>query len=410
MVMLNLDQYKLTFEKLFIKYGMYAEFARALNVLILLGIIALLAIIANFVAKRIINTIIKKWVDKSTNEYDDIFYEKGVFNKLSHLAPALVISYLSPIALSEYATAIAFIESAISIYILVAIIMVIFAVINALQEIYNNTPMGKQRSIKGYVQAVKSIIYFVAVLMVISILVKKDLSSLFAGLTVFASVLMFVFKDSILGLIAGIQISSNDILRVGDYIEMPSKNADGTVIDIKLTTVKVHNTNKTICTIPSYAFVAESFWNWRGLEMSDGRRIRRYINIDHSTIKFCNDDLLAKIRKVDIMKSYFEQNDAKYSGSVWQASKYTNSQLFRAYLEAYLRNNPNINTSMNFMVRQLQPTEKGLPMEIYVYIYEKNGPKYEAIQADIFDHVIAIAPEFEIKFFQDPTGKDVRNI
>jgi miniconductance mechanosensitive channel len=411
MLAIYLTYYKMYFETLFLKYGMNSTIAHLLNVTILCSVVAVLAIIANFLAKKVIIGIIKRWVDKSPNTYDDIFYEKGVFNKLSHLAPALIIAYLSPLALTEYSGAISFISSATSIYILVAIIMVAFAIINALHEIYNNSPMGKQRTIKGYIQAVKTIIYVVGALMVVSILVKKDLSSLFAGLTAFAAVLMFVFKDTILGLIAGIQISSNDILRVGDYIEMPSRNVDGTVFDIKLNTVKVHNANKTISTIPTYSFISESFWNWRGLDTAEGRRIRRFINIDISSIKFCSDDLLLKIKKVDLMKSFFEQNDAKYNhNNVWQSSRYTNSQLFRAYIEAYLKNNPNINSSMNFMIRHLQPTEHGLPMEIYVYTFEKVGSKYEAIQSDIFDYIIAIAPEFEIKFFQDPTGKDVRNI
>lgn len=412
--MLPISFYKLDqfFEDLFLKYGMASNTAHFLNAAILCAFIGLLAIIANYITKGIIIKIIKRWVDKSTNNYDDIFYEKGVFNKLSHLAPALIIAYLAPIPLSEYSGTENFIKTATNIYMLVIVLMVLITVINALHDIYHQTEMGKQRSIKGYIQVVKTIIYFVGSLMIISILVKKDLSSLFAGLTAFAAVLMFVFKDAILGLIAGIQISSNDILRMGDYIEMPSKNVDGTVIDIKLNTVKVHNTNKTISTIPTYAFVSESFWNWRGLDIADGRRIKRSINIDISSIRYCSESQLKELRKVELLQPYFEKKDSEYGSKtdIWSGKGYTTLSLFRAYLDAYLSNNSHINKNMNFMIRHLQPTEHGLPLEVYVYTHEKVGPKYEAIQADIFDHILAIAPNFGIKIFQNPSGYDVRNV
>jgi miniconductance mechanosensitive channel len=401
------------FKQLFIYYGMNESAAHLLNLFILCAIIGIIAIAANYILKFIIVKIIKRWVDKSTNEYDDIFYEKGVFNKLSHLAPALIIAWLAPIPMpvAEYPKLATFIDLATDMYIIVIVLMVINSVINAFHDIYNLMPFAKNRSIKGYVQMVKSIVFFIGALMIISILVKKDLSSLFAGLTAFAAVLMFVFKDAILGLVAGIQISSNDILRVGDYIEMPNRNADGTIIDISLSIVKVQNTNRTITTIPTYAFVSESFWNWRGLENSEGRRIRRFVNIDMSTIRYCDDKLLNVLRKNELLKPYFEIKDKEYelAGNkiLWEGKAYTNSQLFRAYIEAYLKNNPFINTNMNFMVRHLQSTEHGLPMEVYVYTFEKAGPKYEAIQADIFDHIIAIVPEFGLKVFQRPSSINV---
>jgi miniconductance mechanosensitive channel len=373
-----------------------------LNLLALVAIIAILAMLANFIAKKIINTIIKKWVDKSTNDYDDIFYEKGVFNRLSHLAPALVISQLSPIALDGYNTAINVVGSLTNIYILVAIIAVIMAVINALHDIYNLTPMGKQRSIKGYIQAAKSIVIFIGVLMVISILVKKDLSSLFAGLTAFAAVLMFVFKDAILGLVAGIQISSNDILRVGDYIEMPSRGIDGTVIDIKLSTVKVHNANRTIVTVPTYSFVNESFSNWRGLEISQGRRIKRFINIDVQSIVFCDDKQIEEYKKNPMVK------DALEKAPVAMYDKITNAQVFRLYMEEWLKNNKDVNSGMPFLVRYLQPNENGMPLELAVHTFHKPAIDFEAVQSAVFEYLIATVPQFGLRIFQVPSGYDVR--
>ncbi len=408
---INLLRYDKYFEQLLINHGLNQNIAHFLNAAFLSIIIALLAVAANFILKTFIKTFVKRWVDKSENTYDDVFYDNGVFNGLSHLAPALIISWLSPVPLNEFPKLVAFVKTGANIYIAITIILVVNAIINALHEIYNSLPIAKERSVKGYVQVAKTILYFVGALVIVSIVINKDLSTLFAGLTAFAAVLMFVFKDAILGLIAGIQISSNDILRVGDYIEMPTKNTDGTVIDIKLNTVKVLNTNKTISTIPTYSFVAESFWNWRGLELSEGRRLRRSINLDLFSIKHCDEKLLSKLKQIELLKPFFELKDVDHGiadGQKWDGKHYTNSTLFRAYIDAYLKNNPHINTGMNFMIRHLQPTEHGLPLEIYVYTKEKVGPKYETIQADIFDHIIAMVPEFELRLFQDPTGHDVR--
>jgi miniconductance mechanosensitive channel len=412
MLEINLMKFDKYFESLLVSNGISQSFASFLNMIILCGIIAVLAIALNFIIKQIIVKIIKRWVDKSTNQYDDIFYEKGVFNNLSHLGPALLISNLAVVPLADSPKMLEFVSRASNVYIAIVILMVLIAIINALHDIFNSTPLGKQRSIKGYMQAVKTVLITIGALVVLSIMLNFEIGGFLTKLGAFTAVLLFVFKDAILGFIAGIQISSNDILRVGDYIEMPNKNVDGTVIDIKLSTVKIHNTNKTISTLPTYAFVSETFWNWRGLELADGRRLRRFFNIDLSTIKYCDDEMLNKFRQIDLLKDYFTKKDEEKASiaSQWHGKGYTNSSVFRAYIEAYLRNNSNINLSMNFMVRHLQPTENGLPIEVYVYTKEKVGPKYEAIQADIFDHIFAVVPEFGLKLFQKPTGHDVRNV
>jgi miniconductance mechanosensitive channel len=374
------------------KYGMVESIAHILNIFILCAIITILAILANFIAKQIIHKAIKRWVDKSTNQYDDVFFEKGVFNKLSHLAPALIIAALAPIPLDEFPKLLNIVKIGANVYMLVMVLMVINAVVEALHDIYNMNPISKTRSIKGYIQMVKSIVYFVGFMMALSIIMNKDLGNLFAGLTAFAAVLMFVFKDAIMGLIAGIQMSSNDLLRVGDYIEMPNRGVDGTCIDIKLTTVKVHNTNRTIVTIPSYAFVSESFQNWRGLEMADSRRIRRFINIDLRTINFPDITILDNISKIDLLKEYVSSN---------KISEQTNLTIYRAYVSAYLNSLDTINKNNTFMIRGLQPTEHGLPLEIYVYCNEKVVAKYELIQSEIFEQLIAMMPKFGLKAFQE---------
>lgn len=407
MLEINLYAIKTFFEKLFLKYGISNSISHAFNLIILTSLAIAAAIIANYIFKKIIIRIIKHWVDKSTNKYDDIFYKKGVFNKMSHLAPILVLFYIVPIILEEYQTLIGFIKIVVNIYLICIILILLNSVIDALHDIYNSLPTSKNRSIKGYVHSVKGIIIFIGSLIILSILINKDLSSLFAGLTAFAAVLMFIFKDAILGLVAGIQISANDILRIGDTIEMPSRNINGTVIDISLSIVKVHNINRTISTIPVYAFVSETFWNWRGLETVDGRLMKRFININIQTIKYCDEKMIENFKKNEFLRIFFEQQSFELTGAekaVGKGKMLTNATLFRAYIETYLKNNPCINAQALLMVRHLQPSENGLPIEIYAYTKEKDTIKYEKLQSDIFDHIISIAPEFGLRIFQKPAG------
>lgn len=369
--------------------GVNPDIAHLVNILLLSACVSTLAILANYIAKRIIIRLIKQWVDRSDNPYDDIFYEKGVFNKLSHLAPAIVIAQLASIPLNDFPALIGFIITATNVYVLVVVIMVLFSTINALQEIYEQTPVGKQRSIKGYVQVVKSVIYFVGALMLISILFKKDLSSLFTGLTAFAAVLMFVFKDAILGLVAGIQISSNDLIRLGDYIEIPSKNIEGNVIDIKLSVVKILNANRTISILPVYYFVSDTYHNWRGLEISEGRRLKRSVNLDMRTVRFVDTAMIDKLSTKGLLPPNYTFNATD-----------TNAKLFRLHLEEYLKGTQFFNLNMTFVVRYLQPSENGLPLEVFAYTKDKELTRFETIQSEVFEYIIATAPAFELSIYQ----------
>lgn len=386
------------FEKILVNNGISSNVAYYLNIAILIGIILSIAYIANYITKRIIVQVIKRWVDHSENEWDDIFYERGVFNALSHLAPALVIMWMTPLVLFEYPGWIKFVEKTTSIYMIVVVLIVFLSFIKALHDIYKSLPISNGRSIKGYVQVVNILVYFIAIMLIVSTLFNTNFSKLLTSLGAMTAVLLFVFKDAILGLIAGIQISANDILKIGDYIEMPSKGADGTVIDISLNTVKVLNTNKTITPIPTYAFVNESFQNWRGLELSVGRRIKRNILIDIRSITFCNEKQIEEFENNELLKEVIENSEDK--------SMITNMKLYRMYIENYLRNHPLVlkQTGYNLLVRELQPNENGVPMEIFVYISEKDFTKYEHIQADFFDHFFAIANRFGIRIFQNYTN------
>lgn len=235
-----------------------------------------------------------------------------------------------------------------------------------------------------------------------------------------AAVILLIFKDTILGLVAGVQLTANNMVRIGDWISMPSHNADGTVLEITLNTVKVQNWDKTISTIPTYALVTNSFSNWRGMEESGGRRIKRHINIDMQSVKFLNVEMIAKFKKIAYLKEYIDKKEKEleeynkknnFDDSVLvNGRRMTNLGVFRKYLEEYLRHHPKIHQDMTFLVRHLQPDEKGIPIEIYVFSKDQEWAKYEAIQADIFDHILAVIPEFELSVFQFPTGNDLKKL
>jgi miniconductance mechanosensitive channel len=378
-----------------------------------------LALLADFIIKRIIITTITRLARKSKNDWDDVFVERKVFNRLAHLAPALII-YYSLQYIFQAPGLVAFLENATQSVMVIVSLLVVDAVLNALHEIYMKLPISEGRSIKGYIQVVKIIFYFAGVILLISIFSGKAPKTLITGLGALAAVLILVFKDTILGFVASIQLSANKMVKVGDWISMPKFNADGTVIDISLNTVKVQNWDKTIATVPTYALVSESFNNWKGMEESGGRRIKRSINIDMKSVTFLDKAQIEKLRHFYLLKDYItrrEKEIEEYNQSlnlegsmVTNGRKMTNLGTFRAYLENYLRNHPKIHQEMTFLVRHLQPTETGIPLEIYVFSREQEWAKYETLQADIFDHILAILPEFGLRVFQDPTGDDFRKL
>jgi miniconductance mechanosensitive channel len=388
------------------------------NVTIVIITVALAAL-ADYILKKIIISSITRLAKRSKNDWDDVFVKQKVFNRLAHLAPALIV-YYSLQYIFDAVGVVKFLGNITQAYMVLVVVLVIDSVLNALHEIYRKLPISKGRNIKGYIQVVKIIFYFSGIIFIISIFSEKTPIALLTGLGAMAAVLMLVFKDTILGFVASIQLSANQMVNVGDWISMPKYNADGDVIDISLNTVKVQNWDKTIATIPTYALVSESFNNWRGMEESGGRRIKRSINIDMNSVAFLNSTQIERLRKFHVLKDYIttkEKEIAEFNkslhleeGTVTNGRKMTNLGTFRKYLEEYLRNHPKINKEMTFLVRHLQPSDKGLPVEIYVFSKDTAWVNYEAIQADIFDHILAILPEFDLRVFQNPTGNDFRKI
>ena len=378
-----------------------------------------LAILADFVIKRIIIATINSIVKRTKNDWDDIFVERRVFNRLAHLAPALVVHYALQY-IFDAEKLVNFLGNIVQTYMVIVVVLVIDALINALHEIYMKLPVSKGRNIKGFVQVIKIIIYCLAVILIISIFSGEAPKTLLASLGAMAAVLILVFRDAILGFVASIQLSANKMVNVGDWISMPKYNADGDVIDINLTTVKVQNWDKTIATIPTYALVSDSFNNWKGMEESGGRRIKRFINIDMKSVKFLDDEQIEKFSKYYLLADYIgkkKEEISKYNkelnlddSMVTNGRRMTNLGTFRAYLENYLHNHPKIHDDMTFLVRHLQPSEKGIPVEIYVFSKDQAWANYESIQADIFDHILAIMPEFGLRVFQNPTGDDFQRL
>jgi miniconductance mechanosensitive channel len=401
---------------LLIRWGIPENYVSLLNTLAGIVLIIIIAIISDFILKRVIINIIERVVKKSKTIWDDILLNKKILIRLSHLAPALILFYLLRFVLYDYENIITIIQGAIKVYIVILSLMIIDPLVNGLHNIYQTLPVSKDRSIKGYMQVVKIIIYFIAILLIISILFNKEVAKLLAGLGAIAAILILVFKDTLLGFVASIQLSANNMIKVGDWITMPKHNADGTVTEISLHTVKVQNWDKTIITIPTYALVSDSFTNWKGMEESGGRRIKRSINIDMKSVKFCTQEMVEKFKKIQFLKEYVEEKQAEIElynkensideSVIVNGRRMTNIGTFRKYLESYLEHHPKIHNDMTFMVRQLQPTDKGIPIEIYVFSNDQRWVNYESIQADIFDHIMAVIPEFDLRVFQSPSGDD----
>jgi miniconductance mechanosensitive channel len=379
--------------------------------------VLLISFIAYAVSRRIAHRTLPAIVARTSNTWGSDLAEKNVFKHLALLVPALIIGFFIPIVLDAYPKAASIAVRVVNIYLIIAVLMVLDALINALHAIYQRFKVAQEIPLTGFVQVLKIILYCVSIVLFIAILLDRTPLYLFSGLGAMTAVLMLIFKDPILGFVAGIQLITNRMLKQGDWIEMPKYGADGDVIDITLTTVKVRNWDRTITTIPTYALISDSFKNWRGMQESGGRRIKRAIFIDMSTIRFCSPQTLARFAKIRYIADYMERKNREIdrhnallgvaAEDLANARRLTNIGTFRAYVQAYLQNHPMINLEMTFLVRQLAPCEHGLPLEIYVFCKDKAWANYEAVQADIFDHLLAIAPEFELRVFQYPSGHDL---
>ena len=371
----------------------------------------LLAVIFGFISyllvKKLISVIVLKVIKITKFKWDDLLLDRKFFNRLGVLTFPIVSKFFIVGLEWKYTSGITRI---LDVWMVFAFVSVISAILYGLNNVYMSYSKYRDKPIKVFIQVIEIFIYCGAIIVAIGVFTGKDVSTLLAGLTAFAAVLMLIFKDSILGLVAGVQLSANDMVRLGDWISMPSSGADGDVTEINLTTVKVQNFDKTITTIPTYKMVSESFTNWRGMEESKGRRIKRSINIDVSSIHYLTEEEIATLRESSLLNSYMKQKleeleefNANRKNRL-DARKMTNVGTFREYLESWIASNPNINQEMTHMVRQLQPTPTGLPIEIYCFSARQRWIDYENVQSDVFDHIFAVMELFNLKAFQFSTN------
>ena len=384
-----------------------------------IGVLAI-SIAAYFAARLAVGRLLQEAISRTDTEWDNRLVEAGVFGRLAHLVPALILQRAGERVLADTPRALAAVEPLVTAYLIVIGILVADAVLSAGQAIWESHRVSRRFQVKTLVQVLKLVVYFLGGIAVLAMLLGRSPVALFTGLGAFTAILMLIFRDAILGFVAGIQLSVNNMVRRGDWIEMPAHGADGDVIDVSLTTVKVQNWDKTISTIPTYALVSESFKNWRGMSESGGRRIKRAVLIDLTSIRFCNAEMLERFRRVRFISEYVQKklDELGAHNQQFEADEtllingrhLTNVGTFRAYLEAYLRSHPKIHPELTLLVRQLAVTEHGLPIEIYVFSNDQDWVRYEALQADIFDHILAVAPLFDLRVFQAPTGADMREL
>ncbi len=388
----------------------------------MLAIVAMLGVacIAYIIAKRVLLRLVKSLVERSKTIWDDILLKRKVFNRFSYFAPALVIYIMAPFVLSGSTAAINTLQLAAKIYMVIVGLLVFDSLLNSVVDIYRTFEFSHKKPIRGFVQGAKIILFILAGIVILGMITGNSPTIVLGGFGAMMAVIMLIFKDSILGFVAGIQLSTNKMIHIGDWIEMPKYGADGSVIDVALTTVKVQNWDKTIATIPTYALISDSFKNWRGMSESGGRRIKRAIYIDMSSVKFCTEEMLQKFKKIKYISEYIERKMEEVKGHNLAAGvdeselvngrHLTNIGTFRAYVAAYLGNHPKIHQEMTFLVRHLEPTPNGLPIQIYVFSNDQAWANYEAIQADIFDHILAVIPKFGLRIFQNPTGADLQSL
>ncbi|MEM7136467.1 MAG: mechanosensitive ion channel family protein [Myxococcota bacterium] len=396
-------------------FGLGPSLAEPIAVAILFALALLAAGIVDFLTNRILLTWVKRFAARSKTQWDNAMVDEKVPDRLAHLAPILVIYAAVPFVFPKQDLLASIVQRLAMVLVIITVAMAINGVLNASLSVYRSYEGSQRAPIKTYVQVAQIVLLVIAVVLIVSRLIDRSPWALLSGIGALTAVIMLVFKDSILGFVASVQLTTNDMVRRGDWIEMPKYGADGDVLDVSLNTVKVQNWDKTISTIPTYQLMQDSFKNWRGMSESGGRRIKRALFIDMNSIRFCDEHMLQRFEQIDLLRDYLHEKKAEVEATnrarevndmPTNLRRLTNVGTFRAYVVAYLRHHPKIHKDMTFLVRQLPPSDRGLPIEIYVFSNDQNWSRYEGIQADLFDHFLAVLPEFGLRVFQLPAGSD----
>ena len=374
-----------------IGWGVDPKIANTFDEMIIAALLVILAIGLDYLCQAIFVGSMKKLAQHTHYQWDSLLLKRKVVHHLVHTIPGILVYALLPLAFIRGKGLLLLSQKICAVYIVFALLLAINGFILVFLDMYNMRQVNKNRPIKGFMQVLQVLLFFIGGIVIIAILIGKSPASLFAGLGASAAILMLVFKDTLLGFVAGIQLSANDMLRPGDWITVPGSNANGIVQEITLNTVKIQNFDNTISTIPPYTLVSASFQNWRGMVESGGRRVMKSIFLDLNTIKFCTPDMLNTFRKEIPLLADYKPDEGVTP---------TNSQMFRVYVEKYLTSLPVVNTDLDLIISQLQSTEYGVPIQIYFFSRNKIWKEYERIQSDIFDHFFAMIPKFELKVYQ----------
>ena len=411
---------KSNFIELLISSGLSQYWSNFIAILTLVVSVIVIAYLIDRVARYTLFTVFIRLVKKSKTDWDDLLVEHKVFYAFAHLVPVMFIFYVIPELLDQDLIWVDYLERLSKTIFIIVFLTLFFRILNVIKTIIGRVESFKDKPLDSFFQLAKIIISFILTLVILSILAKTKITFFFGAFGAMTAVVVLVFKDTLLGFIGSIQLSANDMIRVGDWISMEKFGADGDVIEINLTTVKVKNWDKTITTVPTYSLISDSFKNWRGMQETGSRRIARSIFVNQSTVKFADQELIEKFKNIHLLKQYivkkekevsdYNQRQKEDTSLVSNGRKITNIGTFRAYLVEYLNNHPKINKDLTILVRQLDPTTSGIPIQIYAFSTDIEWVNYEGIQSDIFDHVLAVIPQFELELFQSPSGTDFKNV
>lgn len=390
------------------------------STILLITLTLLVIFVIWIITKKILHAFIPKLTAKTNNLWDDIIFNERIIKSLATLIPALILYQFLPIIFKDSSQVLPYIMTITDVIVVVVTVWILSSFFNSINEILSQKDQYIDKPIGSLTQLAKILTYSIGAILIISTVISRSPIYLLGGLGAIAAVLLLVFKDSILGFVASIQLSANNMVQVGDWVTVPNYGADGDVLEINLTTIKVQNFDLTITTIPTYAFISDSFTNWRGMQKSKGRRIKRSINIKKDTIRFCDDVMLDKFQKIALISDYIKERKEEIekfnaehevdASILVNGRNMTNIGVFKVYVENYLKVNPNINKDMMIMVRQLPPSEVGLPLEVYAFSKNKEWKVYESNMADLFDHILAVVPYFELKVFESPAGSDFQQL
>ncbi len=386
--MMNLGEWM---NKILIGWGVDPKFADRFDETIIALLMIVLSVGLDYLCQAIFVGGMKHYTKRSPHKWNTLLMKRKVIHHLIHILPGILVYYLLPLAFVRGKEMLEFSQKVCMVYIIAAVLLTINGLLLVMLDVYNSKDTQKNRPVKGFVQVLQVLLFFVGSIIIVAVLMNKSPMTLFAGLGASAAVLMLVFRDSILGFVAGVQLSANDMVRIGDWITLPNNTANGIVKEITLNTVKIQNWDKTISTVPPYSLVNNSFQNWRGMQESDGRRVKKNIYLDMTTLKFCTPEMLDNIRKEIPLMADYQPAEGEVP---------TNSQLYRIYIERYLCSLPVVNQDMDLILSQLEPTTYGVPIQVYFFSRNKVWKQYERIQSDIFDHLLVMVQKFDLKLYQ----------